>query len=181
MKTVLIIVGAIISAIILFLGYSGLFESPSVTEKTAGNYQLVFEEFTGPYREAAKLMDSVYYRLLNEDGIETTRGFGLYYDDPKQVPEAELRSEIGCILEVEHQDKIEELRQKYNIRLYDMRPSVVMEFPFRNRISIFIGIFKVYPKLEKYMTERGYGEQPVMEIYDWPNRRIFYIMPIVSA
>ena len=54
----------------------------------------------------------------------------------------------------------------------------MVEFPFRNKFSIFVGIMRVYPAMESYLEQMGYEEAPVMEIYDVPNKKIIYIMEI---
>jgi hypothetical protein len=38
-----------------------------------------------------------------------------------------------------------------------------------------IGVFKVYPKLNEYISERSYFNVPIMELYDQPNQKIQYI------
>jgi hypothetical protein len=35
-------------------------------------------------------------------------------------------------------------------------------------------MIKVYPVIEKYVTENNYQDGPIMEIYDVPNKKIIY-------
>ncbi len=41
----------------------------------------------------------LYYDLKDNYSIETTKGFGLYYDNPQDVDKDKLRSIVGCIVE----------------------------------------------------------------------------------
>ena len=120
-------------------------------------------------------MDKIYSRLLGEDAVETTRGFGLYYDNPKKVKKENLRSIVGCILENEDADKIEYLKKRYKIKKYPPSKSVIAEFPFKGTPSIFMGILKVYPKITKYMEQHNYAMVPIMEIYDSSHKTISYV------
>lgn len=44
--------------------------------------------------------------------------------------------------------------------------------------TIIIGIMKVYPAINKYIIEKKYQYNEIMELYDTPNKKIFYIMPL---
>lgn len=59
-----------------------------------------------------------------------------------------------------------------------LQKSVVAEFPYKGKMSIIIGIFKVYPKLSAYIKEHKYNQTPIMELYDQPNERLEYISSI---
>lgn len=88
-------------------GYYGGFKKIHVETKQAGGEVFVYEEHIGPYSETGKIADKIYYALLNEDKIETFRGCGIFYDNPKQVESDKLRSEIGCILENPNDETIQ--------------------------------------------------------------------------
>jgi len=140
-----------------------------------GGETLVYENLTGDYKQSPVIMDKVYYSLLKDDKIETYKGFGIYYDNPQKVETSELRSEIGCILEEKDSLKINDLKNKYNIKTYPKGSYIVTEFPFKGKISVIIGLLKVYPKLADYVKKHGYNENgAVMEIYDTPNKKIVY-------
>jgi len=178
MKLFLSILGLAIVLIIVILAYYGLFAKVTIAEKEAGDFWIVYEKHIGDYKEVGKVMDKIYSRLLGEDAVETTRGFGLYYDNPKKVQKENLRSIVGCILENKDAGKIEYLRQRYKIKKYPSSKSVVVEFTYRGTLSIFIGIFKVYPKIAEYMEQHNYAMVPVMEIYDSPNQTISYVVSV---
>jgi len=125
------------------------------------------------------VMDRIYERLKEEDNIETFRGFGIYYDDPKTTPGEELRSIAGCILEPADTSRIKSLSGKYAIMEIPEKLYVTSEIPFRSQLSVFAGIVKVYPALKKYMKDKGYAQVPAMEIYD-SNKTIIYLFEVVK-
>jgi hypothetical protein len=178
MKLIVSVLGVLIIVIVLTLSYYGLFTKTTIVEKEMGDFWLLYEKHVGDYREVGQVIDKIYSRLLGEDAIETSRGFGLYYDDPKKVKKENLRSIVGCILDKQDENKIDYLKKNYKIKYYPASKSVVAEFPFKGKPSIFIGIVKVYPKVAEYITQHNYRPGPIMEIYDTPNEKIFYVASI---
>ena len=176
MKIVGAIVGVIIVVIIVFLGYYGIFAGITVEEKTLDSFWMVYQKHIGEYKDVGPIMDAVYNGLKDDYSIATTRGFGLYYDDPREVPKEKCRSIVGCILENADAGRADELREKYFVREYPVSSVVTAEFPFKGTLSIIIGIFRVYPKLGKYIKEKGYAPRPMFEIYDTPGKKAIYGM-----
>jgi DNA gyrase inhibitor GyrI len=175
MKTFLIILITLIILILVILVWLGAFKKVHVYAARQGGEILVYENIKGDYRQSAVAMDRIYYRLLNEDNIETFKGFGIYYDDPKRVSKAELRSEAGCILQPAEIVRCEALSEKYQIKVFPEGDYLVAEFPFKNKLSVFMSLAKVYPALNKYTEAHNYDPDGfVMEIYDIPNKKIFY-------
>jgi DNA gyrase inhibitor GyrI len=175
MKTILIILISLILLLLVILAWLGAFKKVHVYAARQGGETLVYEAIKGDYRQSAAAMDRIYYRLLNEDKIETYKGFGIYYDDPKKVSKDKLRSEAGCILEPAHKDKTEILAEKYQVKVFPEGDYLVAEFPYKNKLSIFMSIAKVYPALNKYAEMHNYNPDGfVMEIYDIPNKKIIY-------
>ena len=43
--------------------------------------------------------------------------------------------------------------------------AVMAEFPFRTTISIYLAIFKVYPRLKSYIRANGLCAYPAVEMY----------------
>ncbi len=178
MKIVWFLLGIFIVVLGAYMGYLGFFNSVDFTIREMGPYQLVYREHRGDYSGTGVIQKEIYKALLNDEKIRTTRGFGIYYDDPRQVKKENLRSIAGCILEEKDYQNIESLKKKYSIMEFHKTRAVVTEFPFRGRGSILAGVLKVYPRLDEYTKERGYAPAPVMEIYNVPEKKIIYIMPI---
>ena len=177
-KMIAIIIAAIVLLSTIALSRYGLFSSVNIVEKNVGPYLLVYKKHTGDYKNVGPIMDEIYYDLKNNYAIETTKGFGLYYDNPQEVDKAQLRSIVGCVAEGTSVEKLNKLSNKYSIQEYPSSKSVVAEFPYKGKLSIIIGVFKVYPKLAFYIKEHKYHQTPVMELYDNPNKKIEYVASI---
>lgn len=177
MKKLLIIILILLALIIGALAYMGAFAGVEFEERTTSTYTLVYENYVGDYSTTNKVMDRIYLSLL-EDGIETTKGFGIYFDNPQEVPAEECRSRVGCIVEPADKTKLEAVADKYNIQTWEARPCIVTEFPYKNQFSILLGIMKVYTAFEAYLKDKNIEPQPIMELYDEPAKKILYIMPL---
>jgi effector-binding domain-containing protein len=175
MKTIIIIAVVIIILFLSFYAYYGGFKNIKTRIEEQGGETLVFEKIQGDYRQSGKVMDSIYYKLLNQEKIETYKGFGIYYDNPQKVEKSKLRSEAGCILENQDEGKVDELNGQYNIKTFPKKQYMIAEFPYKGKLSVMFSMMKVYPALNKYAEENGYQKDtPVMEIYDVPNNKIIY-------
>ncbi len=181
MKIVLIILGlVVVIASSLFIYYGGLKKVDFYIAKQGGE-TLVYVEQTGDYSKSAGPIDKMYYSLLNEEGLETFRGFGIYYDNPRKVEKSRLRSEVGNILEDPDPEILKKLEGRYNIKILPEKEYIVTEFPYRGKLSVMMGIMKVYPAMNRYVKENGFDEDGwVMEIYDIPGRKIVYRKEIVK-
>ncbi len=178
--TLIIIVTILLIVAIVFIYYGGFNKIPCHIEKQGGE-KLVYKQMTGDYAKSAKLMDEIYYSLLNDYDIETYKGFGIYYDNPKNVEKSKLRSEIGCIIEDKDSSKLTQITEGLSIKTFPERSYIVTEFPGKGKLSIFFGIMKVYPAIEKFVEKNGYKQEgPIMEIYDVPNKKIVYRKEIVN-
>lgn len=173
-----VIIILIITIIGMIIYYSG-FTKIVFKETKKKSFHIVYNSFIGPYKNTGPVSDKIYYDLLNNEKVETFKGFGIYYDNPKEVEEEKCRSIVGCILEEKDNNKIEELKKKgFNIIKIDDIDCIYTEFPFKGKISIIMGIIKVYPALEKYFEKKSVKQySPIMEIYNVPERKITYIIP----
>ena len=175
---VVIVIAVIAIVSLIVLARYGLFYSVSISEKNVGPYLLVYKTHIGDYKGVAPIIGELYSDLKNNYSIEATKGFGLYYDNPQEVDKAKLRSIVGCIVEGKSVEDLKKVGNKYGVEEYPSSKSVVAEFPYKGKMSIIIGIFKVYPKLGSYIEEHKYTQTPIMELYDQPNKRIEYISSI---
>jgi hypothetical protein len=141
---------------------------------------LVYENVVGDYKQTSAITDKVYYALLNNEKIETTKGFGIFYDNPKAVEKSKLRSEVGCIVENLDSVTISQLSMKYQIKTLPKSKCIVTEFPFKGGMSIMVGIMKVYPAIAKYIDKGGLKDGSIMEIYDCSNKTITYRKEIIE-
>lgn len=177
-KVAIILVLVIISLFLIFVGYFGAFTIVLVKEKSKKTFWIVYEKFTGPYQNTGPVMDKLYYRLLNDESIETFKGFGIYYDNPREVTADECRSIVGSILEEIDYNRIDELKSKYNIMEITESKGLSSQFPYKGKLSIMMGIMKVYPKINETIDSLGIKSKPIMEIYNIPEKMIHYFMAL---
>jgi len=181
MKIALIIFAVLTLAFVVFYAYYGGFIKPKVFIMEAGGEVLVYEEIKGDYKQSGAIMDKIYHSLLNENKIESHKGFGIYYDNPQKIEKSKLRSEAGCILERKDIEKLSVFEIKYATRTFPQKKYITTEFPYKGKISIIFSIMRVYPVLKEFAKENGYAEDSaVMEIYDIPNNKILYRKVIIE-
>lgn len=181
LKIILVIVVILIAIVLVAYIYYGGLSKVEVKEEVQGGEVLVYEDVTGDYAQSGKIMDRVYYALLNDEKIATTKGFGVFYDNPQLVDKSKLRSEVGCIVEGLDSAQIAALASKYKVRTYPEATYVTTEFPFKGHMSVMLGLMKVYPQIDKYIKEHGISDKgAIMEIYDVPGKKIIYRKEIVN-
>lgn len=170
---------AVVSVLIIFaaLIHAGIFAKTTVSEQVIGPYTLVYLEHKGGYEEAPKVQDKIYNTLVAEFNIRTTRGFGIYFDDPAKVKKADLRSELGCIIDIEDdKKKLELVKTKFLVKELAPKKSITCELPFNSPLSVMVGIMKAYPAMSKYAQSAAYPAEYSMEIYDVPGKKIIYVL-----
>lgn len=181
MSTIKIILFVFLGLIILvvgYLGYLGMFSKPVAAEQKIGPYTFVYEEFIGPYKDSGSVFEKVY-NVLKENGIESTKGIGVYFDDPAKVEAEKLRSHCGAIIEEKDYNKLAQLEGLLKKGNLAQKDSIVVEFPKKGILSYMIGPMKCYPILAKYAKEKGYNiSDKGIEIYDEPAKKIYFIFQI---
>lgn len=181
MITVLIVLTILITALVIFHAYYGGFKKINISISKSGGEVLIYEKIRGDYRQSGIIMDKIYNSLLNKDKIETFKGFGVYYDNPRKVEKSKLRSEAGCVLEKKDIDKLPILKNKYTFRTFPEKEYITTEFPYKGKISILFSIIKVYSALNKFAKQNRYNEESlIMEIYDTPNKKILYRKELIK-
>jgi hypothetical protein len=176
MGRLLTIIGFVAAVVVLGLAYYGIFAPVVFVEKEMGPYVLVYEKHLGEYKQTAGIMEKINSKLLGEEGVFAGKNFGLFYDNPKAVEAANLRSIAGCIVENVPDDKIKRLKDNFLVAEFPEAQCVVAELPYKGFVSILLGTLRVYPKLAEYMQAHQYTMVPIMEIYDKPNRKLFYVV-----
>ncbi|MBN2160107.1 MAG: GyrI-like domain-containing protein [Spirochaetes bacterium] len=176
------IIGSVImfATISIFLIYSGLFTPVVIEEKAMGPFNLAYEEHRGDYGKTGDILERVRGSLEKEHSIKSARGFGIFYDDPKKVPVEKLRSEVGYIVEETDAARLKSGGTALKFRTYPRLNCVVAEFPLRNTVSMFIGLMRVYPEMDRYIKEKGYSPGHSMEIYSLTDKKVTYIFPAVK-
>jgi len=170
---IVVVVLAIVAAGLL--AYMGVFSKVTVSEEKTGPYTYAYEQFVGPYSKTGPVF-AYMCSSLKKDGVKTTKSLGVYYDDPKTVPQDKLKSDCGCVIENADLAKLPKLLEKYTIRTLPAKNRIVATFPLRNMFSYMIGPMKVYPVLNKYAISKGYTITGVYELYDKAAGTITYMI-----
>ncbi|MCW8965157.1 MAG: GyrI-like domain-containing protein [Candidatus Pacearchaeota archaeon] len=167
----------IIIIFFLVLYYLGVISQIKIAEENSGPFKVIYKNYIGDYGDISNIHTEIS-EALKSNGINTTKSFGIYYDNPDEVEKSQLRSEVGFILNDEEYDELKSIQIDYNLKIIPISKNIVIHFPYRGKISILIATFKVYPKLNNYIEEKGYTSSPIMEIYDSKNQEIIYMMEI---
>ncbi|VFQ43887.1 GyrI-like domain-containing protein [Desulfoluna butyratoxydans] len=175
MKPILSVTLIALAAIVAILSWYGLFAPTTLSEQTIPSFSFAYKKQTGNYRQSGRAMNDMYWKL-DKEGISTTQGVGLYYDNPKKVAVQNLRSLAGCILPDESAEKWEELRTDYLIGTLPGATLPVITFPYKGKLSVVLGTLKVYPKLDAWFKAHPDQKGPVMEIYDMSKGEIRYVV-----
>jgi len=167
---------------LLYLAWCGLFANITVEERDEGPFLLVYKKHTGDYKNIGPVLDDVYHILRDKHDLTTTRGFGLYYDNPQLAEKANLRSLGGCVVDgltpEELLSRYPGVKESLGVALFPASLSVAAEFPYRGTVSVILGVFRVYPRLHAWMKKYKRRSVPVMEIYDTPNRKVTYLAAV---
>jgi len=177
LKWILIILAVIVLLAIGFMAYMGIFSPMKPYEAKMGPYTIAYESFIGPYAKTGPVFARVS-EALKAEGIVTTRGLGIYYDNPSQVPADKLRSDCGVVIEEKDLAKFNKIKTKFKVKEIAQKDSVVVEFPIRNAVSYMIGPMKAYPALMKYAGEKNYKMTMIYELYDEAHGKVFFVMVI---
>lgn len=175
MKIALVVFVCLVAICIALYAYYGGFYKPTIQMAEQGGETVVYNEVVGDYSQSGVVMDQIYTLLKEEYKIETFKGFGIYYDNPKMVEKSKLRSDIGCILEPADVEKVSTLKGNTKTKVLPKKQYLVTEFPYKGKMSVMMSLMKVYPALSKYAEDNAIaGAGAVMEIYDVPNKKILY-------
>lgn len=172
MKPILSVALIALVAIVAILSWYGLFAKVTRTSRTFSSMRFVFQKHRGNYREIGPIMDAVYEHLKAQ-GMPTTLGAGIYFDNPREVSVEDLRSLGGCILPQGAPSPT--LTPGTFIATLPEVESTLFAFPYKGKLSAILGMLKVYPKISAWFEAHPQLEGPILEIYDVPEKRILYI------
>ncbi|KAI5607084.1 testis-expressed protein 264-like isoform X1 [Silurus asotus] len=162
----------------VYVVYSGLLTKIHISTGSSPvkSITVAYKYREGPYRES-RLLFAESCKIAPE--LPTV---GVFYDDPKKVPGPECRCAVGSILSEGDQRpsaELQELYEKFGFRIFtfpEVTHVVSSCFPYRTRLSIILGVYRVYPQLACYIKDRKLCAHPFLEIYR--NRFIYYMSPL---
>lgn len=178
LKITLITLALLAIAILTIFWYSGAFAKIDVQQTQSEEYIIVGKLFTGPYYKVNNPMEQVD-SLLRSIGIQSTRGFGIYYDNPESTPNDQCRSFVGNILELNNLSKIIQIQALgLTIDTIQSHQSVVLSLPTKTKLSYMIAPQRAYPALVKYINTHNLKPTLAVEIYDVPKQTTLFIMQV---
>ena len=176
LKVVAAVLFVVIVGVLGILAYSGLFNKVEISKQEVGPYVFAYLEHKGSYYDVNSEMTQVY-EGLKAMGVETQLGIGIYYDNPQQVAQEDLRSEVGSIINEADWDKLDQIKQQFKVKKIEKQSSDVAHFEAKTPLSYMIAPLKVYPAFGKYLEAQGMALPDLgVEIYDVPNKKILYVM-----
>ncbi|KAK1799567.1 hypothetical protein P4O66_000447 [Electrophorus voltai] len=136
-----------------YVMYSGLLTEIHIRTGSPpiGGITVAYKYKEGPYKECGM--------LFSESGRIAPKlpTVGVFYDDPKKVPGSKCRCVVGSILSEGDETPATELQQLYEkcgFRLFtfpEVTHVVSACFPHRTFLSIYLGVWRVYPRLARYI------------------------------
>lgn len=158
---------SVLLTVIGYVLYSGLFSDINIRTGSPPikNVTIAYKYKQGPYKTCGTLFSescSIGPKLSS---------IGVFYDDPKQVPGEKCRYAVGSILCEGDGQPCQELLllyQKCGFRIFsfpEVTHVVTASFPHRTPLSVFLGVQRVYPRMDCYIKERKLCAHPFIEIY----------------
>jgi len=177
--TLFIVIGAIALSILLAF-YSGLFHEIKIStgKPPVGEIVFMYKMARGEYGQSGHLFTAAH-SLMPE-----YRCIGVYYDDPTKRPSSALRYLVGSILSSDGAPVNEEHEKVFRDHGYSkatfpsVQNAVFTSFPFLGSHTTLVGVFRVYPALREYTSERSLCAHPMIEIYDGPAQLMHFIGPL---
>jgi hypothetical protein len=170
--------------LLFFAQYSGVFAKPEIQITEAGPIVAVCENHTGEYSETANILKKLSSKLW-EDGIENNKNLAIFFDDPQTTDIQSLRSKVGRIVEPNQLHRLSWIRRNYDVFSFDRQRAAVVTMPYRNALSLYAAVFKVYPMLRQYALEAGVPNNPIIEIHDTEIKdtpdEVIFILPLAET
>ncbi|KAJ3427762.1 hypothetical protein M0813_02348 [Anaeramoeba flamelloides] len=151
--------------IFMFLRFLRVFEKLKILKSTHPTMHLIYECYTGKYQNVGKVQDKIYYDLKKLK-MDCTKGFGIYYDNPKEVPDTKkCRALAGCILPKRYWKNIEAL-EKQGFNIVKVKPFKTIQSTWQadRPLSIQVNVLKKIPQFITACKERGEKADVLMEI-----------------
>jgi hypothetical protein len=179
LRNLLILIGLLIVLALANRWYLGGFTKLEAKEMTMWTYTIAYTHFVGEYGKVWPSMTKVY-EALSGAGITSATGVGIYYDDPAVISWADLRSDVGAVIDTKDASKLAG-NKDVKVTKLPAGTKVVIEFPLKNSVSYMIGPMRAYPVMAKYMKKMWYNTQVSMvELYDMVAKKIYYITDITK-
>jgi len=175
------IVGGVSAVTLSYFYYLGAFNRITFRRNVnVGPYLLIYRNHIGPFSTLGAVAEQIREIVEQQLKIPYESGFGMYFDNPREVSQYRLRSYIGQVIDSKYYND-ESFKQKVEsvgLKLLYIPQTVAMitTFPFRSTVSYAVGAKKVYAAASKLGMACKSG---VLEIYSHNTdpKTITYIFP----
>ena len=185
MKRFFIILALILVIFLGTLTYLGGFKKMTVDEVNMNQFFYMYKTHKGSYRKIGKLFKELN-ELKKSKKLNSNNFIGVYYDDPNEIPEEQLRAEAGISLLKNEYDEFQKNPEfdKFQFRIIPPADYVHTTFKYSNTLGMILAIMKAYPALTEYLHKVKFYEDNkenfsqkksyALEIYE-PTLIHFYI------
>jgi len=165
----------VLAAVAASAAYLGAFRRVRVVERDIGPFRLLYREMPGSDFRQVGCITSELDRLLQAVGAGARRPFDVFYP-----PAHGHSNEIGFAL-ADTSDatlrRILDIDASVQVKDIPHQRALVVEFPWRSRLSFLVGYLRVDPALRAHRKKAGYQEAPAFALND--GARIVYMQPVV--
>jgi len=165
--------------------YLGFSEKVEVSISQSSPMALIYVRHLGAYHKINESLTKIE-QSLEKKGLQCSKTFGEFLDNPDEVNEDRLTSHVGCLFLVsedspaaEKGGRLESLAKELGFEYESRLSQPVIKASFRGSPSI--GPFKVYPKIDEMIQDlRRARSGPLMEIYEIKGDKVLttYFQPI---
>lgn len=167
----------IVLSLAYFLYYMGAFLKISAKTENHGPLVYAYVDHVGDYAKVTAPMNELD-KKLRDVGFNPTVGIGVYFDNPKLVEKAKLRSEVGSVIPTKELAMTTDQKHDFKFKVLEQKEYVAAEFPYHNFLSFMIAVIKVYPVMNKYLADNKLQSVPSIELYDMANNKITFLMEV---
>lgn len=163
----LYILALIALSIAVFFFYMG-FHRPIVIEKTRlGRRYVLYTQHSLDYKNTGKLFKELKADIKNDFGRSLK--FGVFYDDPNMIVDrTKCRASVGIYVEPSEIAKAQEFaaaHKNYHFKELPETDAVRSTFPYKNLLSVFWVVKKVFPAMMNYLVQQKLVEDLEEEMY----------------
>jgi len=169
--------------IFLCIGYAGAFSTITigVRQPDFDEGVLVYKYYQQNYRHSGE----AFREQCKFPIKKKLTSIGIFYDNPTEdeIDPNKTRYVIGLYFTSTEASTHEELIKNMQevgystIHLPKIKHAVVTSFPYRLMLSIPIAVFRVYPRLNKFIKEEKLDARFIMEVYP-DNNKIDFVAPL---
>jgi hypothetical protein len=157
--------------VLLYLAYLGAWRQVRIVEREDGPFLFVYEEVQGTNQQRIGAVTLELQGRLRSVGVPAEGPFDVF-----QPPGTQLPNEIGFVIPEREGAKLTSLKE-LSRRVIPRQRYMVTEFPLRNRLSFFVGYFKVDPAFAEYRKQHSYDS--ALAIARNNGKTITYLQPAI--